>query len=196
MTLLPEDMGGGAVQNRDGSYTVTDSSGTRFQMTEESFDEFISKMGLTLDDLEIYRSQVMGGSVVRLREGANPELLSGSSFRTVDTVNVPFGGFDDAIELAEAYRTVFYPGRAEQIDRVFHGLDTGRVISEEIKTGYLESDGEVNASVASVQSEFDSRGNGISTSDVEDVRDDNDRTETDAPGTGETPASDDEPEIL
>lgn len=191
MTLLPEDMGGGAVQNRDGSYTVTDSSGTRFQMTEESFDEFISKMGITLDDLELYRSQVMGGSVVRLREGANPEYLSAGSFQPVDTVNVPFGGFDDALELAESYKSVFYPGRAEQIDRVFHGLDTGRAISEDIKVSYLEADGNVTASVVSVQSEFDSRGGGLSENDVNDVRGDNERG-NDTPGSGETPESDDD----
>jgi len=173
MTLLPEDMGGGAVQNTDGTYTVTDSSGTRFQMTEESFDEFISQMGLTLSDLEFYRSQVLGGSVVRLREGANPEYMNSGSLREVDTVNLPFGGFDDAKLLAEAYRTITYPGRAEQLDRVAHGLNTGKVISEDIKTSYLENDGEISASVTSIQNEFNTRGGGITESDVEEVRGDN-----------------------
>jgi hypothetical protein len=190
MTLLPEDMGGGAVQNTDGTYTVTDSSGTRFQMTEESFDDFISQMGLTLTDLEFYRSQVMGGKVVRLREGANPEYMNSGSLREVDTVNLPFGGFDDAKELAEAYKTIVYPTRAEQIDRVSHGLNTGKVISEDIKVSYLESDGNVTASVASVGSEFDTRGGGISESDVNEAREDNARGE-DTPST-DAPAGDDE----
>jgi hypothetical protein len=195
MTLLPEDMGGGAVQNTDGTYTVTDSSGTRFQMTEESFDEFISQMGLTLSDLEFYRSQVLGGSVVRLREGANPEYMNSGSLREVDTVNLPFGGFDDAVELQEAYRTVFYPGRAEQIDRVAHGLNTGKVISEDIKTTYLESDGNVNASVVSIQSEFNERGGGITESDVNEARGSADAPAGDAPG-ADAPATDDGPPEL
>ncbi|WP_112133645.1 hypothetical protein [Glycomyces dulcitolivorans] len=195
MTLLPEDMGGGAVQNTDGTYTVTDSSGTRFQMTEESFDDFISEMGLTVSDLEFYRSQVMGGSVVRVREGANPEYMNSGTLRDVDTVNLPFGGFDDAKELAVAYKTVFYPSRAEQIDRVSHGLNTGKVISEDIKTGYLQSDGNVTASVTSIGSEFDSRGGGITESDVTDARNDN-NNETDTPPVGDEPAGDDGPPEL
>lgn len=196
MTLLPEDMGGGAVRNSDGSYTVTDSSDQQFRMTEESFDEFISKMGLSIQDLDTYRSQVMGGSVIRFREGPNPEAISAANFRAVDTVNVPFGTFDDAVELAEAYKGTFYPSRAEQLDRVFHGLDTGRVISEDIKVSYLESDGNVSADVNSVQSEFDSRGGGISENDVNDVRNDNDADEPGATEPGadtETPGSDEEP---
>jgi hypothetical protein len=192
MTLLPEDMGGGAVQNTDGTYTVTDSSGTRFQMTEESFDDFISEMGLTVSDLEFYRSQVLGGSVVRLREGANPEYMNSGSLRDVDTVNLPFGGFDDAKELAEAYKTVFYPSRAEQIDRVSHGLNTGKVISEDIKTGYLESDGNVTASVTSIGSEFDSRGGGITEADVNKAREGSD----DIPATGDESADDGQPDLL
>ncbi|GAA2265968.1 hypothetical protein GCM10009853_019000 [Glycomyces scopariae] len=191
MTLLPEDMGGGAVQNRDGSYTVTDSSGTRFQMTESSFDDFISEMGLTVSDLEFYRSQVMGGSVVRLREGANPEYMNSGSLRDVDTVNLPFGGFDDAKELAEAYKSVVYPTRAEQIDRVAHGLNTGKVISEDIKTTYLQSDGNVTASVTSIGSEFDTRGGGLTENDVNEAREDNTRGSDDAPP-ADAPAGDDE----
>lgn len=184
MTLLPEDMGGGAVQNRDGSYTVTDSSGTRFQMTEESFNDFISDMGLTLSDLEYYRSQVLGGTVVRLSEHANPEYMNSGSLRDVDTVNLPFGGFDDAKELAEAYRTIYYPSRAEQIDRVSHGLNTGKAISEDIKTSYLQSDGNVTASVTTIGSDFDTRGGGITENDVNEARGQNES------GPGETPAGD------
>ncbi|WP_335990282.1 hypothetical protein [Glycomyces sp. MUSA5-2] len=192
MTLLPEDMGGGAVQNRDGSYTVTDSSGTRFQMTEESFNDFISDMGLTLSDLEYYRSQVLGGTVVRLSEHANPEYMNSGSLRDVDTVNLPFGGFDDAKELAEAYKSIVYPTRAEQIDRVAHGLNTGKIISEDIKTSYLESDGDITASVTTIGNDFDTRGGGITEADVNQAREDNTRGSEDAPS-ADQPAGDDEP---
>jgi hypothetical protein len=209
MTLLPMDMAGGAVRNADGSFTVTDSAGTQFQMTEGSFDEFISKMGLTIQDLDMYRSQVMGGSVVRLREGASPAYISPSSFSTVDTVNVPFGDFDDARELAEAYKGTFYPSRAEQLDRVYHGLDTGRVVSEDIKISYMESDGDVTADITSVQGGFDSRG-GVSENEVTEVANENAEDETSTPGTetpgtetpgaetpgAETPGSEDEPTML
>lgn len=173
-----------AVQNADGTYTVTGSD-QQFQMTEESFNEFISKMGLTIQDLDIYRSQVMGGSVTRVKEGANPQYFSASSFREVDTVDVPFGGFDDAKELAEVYKGTFYPSRAEQLDRVYHGLDTGRVVSEEIKISYIESDGNVSADITNVGSGFDTRG-GVSENEVTEVS--NENAETEAPGT-ETPGA-------
>jgi hypothetical protein len=200
MTLLPEEMDGSytAVRNTDGSYTVT-TAGQQFQMTAESFDEFISKMGLTIQDLDIYRSQVMGGSVVRMREGMNPEYISAGSFREVDTVNVRFGGFDDALELAEAYKGTFYPSRAEQIDRVFHGLDTGRVVSEDIKVSYLDSDGDITADITNIEGGFDSRG-GVSENEVTEVSNENDEDETSEPGTetpgAETPGSEDEPTML
>ncbi|MCD0445485.1 hypothetical protein LO763_17880 [Glycomyces sp. A-F 0318] len=199
--MLPEEMDGSytAVRNSDGSYTVTTAADQQFRMTEESFDEFISKMGLTIQDLDIYRSQVMGGSVIRLREGMNAEYISAGSFRTVDTVDVPFGGFDDARELAEVYKGTFYPSRAEQLDRVFHGLDTGRVVSEDIKVSYLESDGNVSAGLTNVQSGFDSRG-GVSEHEVTDVSNENDENEPPATGTEtpgqETPGSEDEPPML
>ncbi|SDE42391.1 hypothetical protein SAMN05216270_12111 [Glycomyces harbinensis] len=207
MTLLPEEMDGSytAVQNTDGSFTVTTDTNQQFRMTEESFDEFISKMGLTIQDLDGYRSQVLGGSVIRLREGMNPEYISAGSFRTVDTVNVPFGTFDDAVELAEAYKGTFYPSRAEQLDRVFHGLDTGRVVSEDIKVSYLESDGNVSADVVSIGSEFDTRGS-VSENEVTEVQEENSEEEppasdaetpgSDTGATGsesETPGSEDEP---
>jgi hypothetical protein len=190
LALPPEDMAAASYSQSTNMYTVTDSSGQKFQMTEESFEEFISKMGLTIEDLDFYRGQVIGGSVTRLREGANPEYMNSGSLRDVDTVNLPFGGFDDAKRLAESYKAVVYPGRAEQIDRVFHGLDTGRVISEDIKTSYLQNDGNISADVASVQNEFETRGGDVTQSDVDEVRGDNASEET--PGAENEPAPDEE----
>ncbi|MCH7232594.1 hypothetical protein L0U85_17290 [Glycomyces sp. L485] len=173
MNLLPADMAGGAVQNRDGTYTVTDSSGQRFQMTEESFEEFIGGMGVTLDDLNIYRSMVTGGQVTRPREGAYPGVFNPGMFEQVDTTTLKFGGFDDALELQQVYKETFYPSRAEQLDRIYHGLDTGRVISEEIKEGYLNADGNVSADVENVSNEFDTSGGGLTENDVTEVQQQN-----------------------
>jgi hypothetical protein len=168
----------------EGLYSVTNTAtGQTTQMTEESFDEFITKMGTTIEDLGYFRDKLLSGTVVTIRENWNQDYLSMGAMQEVDATNLRLGGFDDAIELQEVYRTVFYPSRAEQLDRVYHGLDTGRVISEDIKTSYIENDGEVSADVVSVQNEFENRGSGINETDVEDVRSENDRG-SDTPGTG------------
>jgi len=196
MTLLPpEDMASASYNQKTATYTVTDSSGQRFQMTEDSFEDFISKMGVTIDDLGLFRDKVLQGSVVSVREGWNQEYLSMAAFEDVDAVNLKLGGFDDAIELQQAYKTVYYPSRAEQLDRVYHGLDTGRVISEDIKTSYLESDGDITADVTSVQSEFDSRGGNISAGDVDEARADN-KQDSGEPASDSEPGSDDGPREL
>lgn len=209
LALPPEDLqairdsGGTVRRNSDGSYTITSGSGDRFQMTAESFEEFASGMGLTIDDLGYYRDQVFGGSVTRLREGASPEYLNSGSLRDVDTVNLPFGTFDDALLIAEAYKTVLYPSRAEQIDRVYHGLDTGRVVSEDIKVSYIEGDGNVTADITTVGNEFDTRETTITSSEVDEAHSENNEPtgEEPPPGQdtepGQDPASDTEqPEML
>jgi hypothetical protein len=195
MTLLPSDMASASYSQSTEMYTVTDSAGQRFQMTEESFDEFISKMDLTLQDLGLFRDRLLQGTVVTIREGWNQDYLNMGAIQEVDALNLQLGTFDDAVELQEAYRTVFYPSRAEQLDRVYHGLDTGRVISQDIKVSYLESDGNVTADVSSIQGEFDSRGGGLSESDVEDVRGENEGTDEE-PGTEGDPGTEDEPRQL
>lgn len=173
MTLLPDGMAVSYNRNTE-LYSVTDSSGQRVEMTEESFDEFITKMDSTISDLDNFRSRLMGGTVVTIREGWNEDYLSTGAIQEVDAVNPKFGGFDDALELQEAYRTVFYPTRTEQLDRVVHGLSTGRTVSEDIKTSYMESDGDISATVDNIGSQFDTQ-SGITEQDVEDVRADNER---------------------
>jgi len=177
-------------------YTVTDTTtGQRVEMTEESFDEFISKMDTTIQDLGYFRDKLLSGTVVTIRESWNQDYLSMGAMQEVDATNLKLGGFDDAIELQEAYRTVFYPSRAEQLDRVYHGLDTGRVISQDIKTSYIENDGDISADVTSVQNEFDHRGSGINASDVDDVRTENQR-ESELPATGNESGSEEPPPML
>lgn len=195
MAQEPTSMSSASYSASTDLFTVTDKSGKTWEMTEESFDEFITKMGTTIEDLGIFRSKLLDGTVVSVRENWNQDYLSMGAFQEVDALSPKFGGFDDAIELQEAYRTVFYPSRAEQLDRVYHGLDTGRVISEDIKTSYLENDGNISADVVSVQNEFDSRGNNITETDVEDVRSENDRG-GDMPPTGTEPGTEDQPRVL
>ena len=117
------------------------------------------------------------------------------AMQEVDALNLKLGGFDDALELQEAYKTVFYPSRAEQLDRVYHGLDTGRVISQDIKTSYIENDGDISADVVNVQNEFDHRGSGINSSDVDDVRTENQR-ESEVPAAGDESGSEEPPPML
>ncbi|MFC3491782.1 hypothetical protein [Glycomyces rhizosphaerae] len=177
-------------------YSVTNhATGQTVQMTEESFDEFITKMDTTIQDLGLFRSRILEGTVVTIRESWNQDYLSMGAMQEVDAQNLKLGGFDDALELQEAYRTVFYPSRAEQLDRVFHGLDTGRVVSQDIKTSYLENDGNVSADVVNIQSEFDSSGGNITAGDVDEARSENERS-SDMPPTGEEPGSEEPPPML
>jgi hypothetical protein len=195
LALPPEDMASASYSQSTNLYTVTDSSGQRFEMTEESFDEFISSMETTLGYLGDFRAQLLNGSTVSVRPYIEEYPQAGSYVAEVDTLNLKLGGFDDAIELQEAYRTVFYPSRAEQLDRVYHGLDTGRVISQDIKTSYLENDGDISADVVNVQNEFNSRGGDISASDIDDVRTENERV-TEQPPAGTEPSADEQPRQL
>jgi len=169
-------------------YSVTNTStGQTTQMTEESFDEFLVKMGTTIEDLGTFRAQVLSGSAVVTRPYAEAYPQAGYYQAEIDTQNPKFGGFDDALELQEAYRAGFYPTRAEQLDRVYHGLDTGRVVSEDIKTSYIENDGNVSADVVNIQSEFDTKGGSITSSDVDEARAENEgnnETSTTSDGSG------------
>jgi hypothetical protein len=169
-------------------YSVTNTStGQTTQMTEESFDEFLTKLGTTIEDLGTFRAQVLSGSTVVTRPYTEAYPQAGYYQAEIDTQNPKFGGFDDALELQEAYRTVFYPTRAEQLDRVFHGLDTGRVVSEDIKNSYIENDGNVSADVVNIQSEFDTKGGSITSSDVDEARAENEgnnETSTTSDGSG------------
>jgi hypothetical protein len=186
MTLLDADSGYTASYDAsENLYSVTNSStGVTTQMTEESFNEFISKMDTTIQDLGLFRNRVLSGTVVTIRESWNQDYLSMGAMQEVDAQNLKLGGFDDALELQEAYRTVFYPSRAEQLDRVVHGLDTGRVVSEDIKNSYLENDGNVSADVVNIQSEFDSSAGSITAGDVDEARSDNERG-SDMPAAGD-----------
>jgi hypothetical protein len=196
MTLADPDAYLASYSESTNLYTVTDTTtGQRVEMTEESFDEFISKMDTTIQDLGYFRDKLLSGTVVTIRESWNQDYLSMGAMQEVDATNLKLGGFDDAIELQEAYRTVFYPSRAEQLDRVYHGLDTGRVISQDIKTSYIENDGDISADVVNVQNEFDNRGSGINASDVDDVRTEN-QTESELPATGNESGSEEPPPML
>jgi hypothetical protein len=196
MTLADPDAYLASYSESSSLYSVTNTAtGQTVQMTEESFDEFITKMDSTIQDLGYFRDKLLGGTVVTIRESWNQDYLSMGAMQEVDATNLKLGGFDDAVELQEAYRTVFYPSRAEQLDRVYHGLDTGRVISEDIKTSYIENDGAISADVVNVQNEFDNRGSGINESDVDDVRSENDRG-TDMPATGDESGSGETPPML
>lgn len=179
-------------------YSVTNhATGQTVQMTEESFDEFITKMDTTIQDLGLFRDRILEGTVVTIRESWNQDYLSMGAMQEVDAQNLKLGSFDDALELQEAYRTVFYPSRAEQLDRVFHGLDTGRVVSQDIKTSYLENDGNITADVVNIQSEFDSSGGNITAGDVDEARSENTRG-SDMPATGQQPApgTEEQPRVL
>jgi hypothetical protein len=173
--MLPEELDGTVTRNADGSYTY---NGVTY--TESAFEEFISGMGLTLQDLDVTRNMLTRGELTSIR-GANFDYMDQSSFERVDAINLKLGDFDDAEELREAYREIFYKERALQVDRIYHSYDTGKVVSEDILENYTDTDGNIAADVSLVGNEFDA-GDGPTETDVEDIREDNEEgaaTETD-----------------
>ncbi|GAB3236719.1 hypothetical protein GCM10027447_35300 [Glycomyces halotolerans] len=154
------------VQNNDGTVTVGTGSES-VTMTTEAFDEFISKMESTITDLGYTKSMVTNHEVVRIR-GELDFIPDPAMFQRVDALNLKLGTFDDAKELAEVYRENFYKGKADQIERIYHGYDTGKVVSEEIATSYVDEDGNVAADITTVDSGFDTN-EGIDDSDVHEA---------------------------
>jgi hypothetical protein len=82
-----------------------------------------------------------------------------------------------------------------------HGLDTGRVVSQDIKESYLENDGNVSADVVNIQSEFDSSSGHITAGDVDEARSENERGANmpatgDESGTGADTGTEEQPRVL
>jgi hypothetical protein len=152
--MLPYEV----ADNGDGTYTVT-TQNTQIVVDEQALRDLTGSLENIETDLAGTRDLVTNGNLTRIRS-MTFHLMPDIQFEQVDALNLKLGGFDDAIELRDAYRENFYKGKADQIERINHGYATGRQVSQEIMQNYLDEDGNVQADVNLVESQF-ANNNGI-----------------------------------
>ncbi|WP_157930732.1 hypothetical protein [Glycomyces xiaoerkulensis] len=171
--VIPDD-------SADGYSLVSSTDGRIIVADEDALDE----LGISLSDIESElegtRDLVTNGNLTRVR-GATFAMMPQIQFEQVDALNLKLGTFDDAEEVRNLYRENVYLGRAEQVERIANGYAVGRQVTEEIKTEYVNNDGDVAADINQINSEFDST-EGISESEVQEVQSENEALEGDGDG--------------
>ncbi|GAB3645219.1 hypothetical protein [Glycomyces tarimensis] len=153
----------------DGYSLYSSVEGKLILVDEDAVSNLSTKLAGIQTELDDTRQLVTGGDLTRIRS-ATFAFMPQIQFEQVDALNLKLGGFDDALELQEAYRENFYKGKAQQIERIHHGYATGEQVSRDIMTNYLDEDGNVEADVTQVGSGFESSG-GITESDVNEADD-------------------------
>ncbi|WP_026932164.1 hypothetical protein [Glycomyces tenuis] len=161
--MLPYEV----ADNGDGTYTVTNQAGTQVVVDEEALRDLTGSLGTIQTDLESIRDLVTNGNLTRIRS-MTFHLMPDFQFEQVDALNLKLGGFDDAVELRDAYRENFYKGKADQVERINHGYATGEQVSQDIMQNYLDEDGNVQADVNLVESQF-TNSDGITESEVDNA---------------------------
>ncbi|THV40641.1 hypothetical protein [Glycomyces buryatensis] len=145
---------------------------------EDALTVFSTKTGQTLDDLEPVRSLVTGGQLNNVPQFGQ---YGDMQFQSIDAQNLKLGNFPEAQALSEAYFKNFYQGSADQVERVHHGIATGKTVAGDTMASYLDNDGNVAADVTSIDSEF--AGTGLITSSEFDELQEG--TETEEPSASE-----------
>ena len=118
---MPEVMDGG---NGEQIYVIRDNSADGYSLyssqngklilvDEDALEELTGDLTIIHTDLDDTRDLVTNGNLTRIRS-ANFAFMPQFQFEQVDALNLKLGGFDDALELQEAYRENFYKGKADQ----------------------------------------------------------------------------------
>jgi hypothetical protein len=130
---------------------------------EDAIAMFTTNAGTTLADLGTARSVLTHGDMNLL---AGVPFLGDSMFAQIDAQNLKLGAFPEAQALVEAYRENFYKASADQVERIYHGIGTGKTVAGETMTAYLDSDGNVSADMSTLAGEFTTAGGGLTESDL------------------------------
>lgn len=151
---------------------------------EDALDVFASKTGATLTELDEARTVLTGGS---LNPVAGLSFITDAVFSQIDAQNLKVGAFPEAQALTEAYLENFYKSGADQVERVYHGIHTGKTVAGETMAAYLDSDGNVAADITAIEAEFSSTDTALTESDLTEIQEQHGGTE---------PAGEDEPPTL
>lgn len=130
---------------------------------EDAIAQFTTNAGSTLTDLGTARAVLTHGDM-NLVDGL--PFIGDSVFAQIDAKNLKLGAFPEAQALAEAYFKNFYMSSADQVERIYHGIGTGKTVAGETITAYLDSDGNVSADMSALAGEFTSAGGGLTEADL------------------------------
>jgi hypothetical protein len=133
---------------------------------EDAITQFTTRAVTTLTDLETARSILTHGNTNAI---AGLPFIGDSVFAQIDAQNLKLGAFPEAQALAEAYRENFYKSSADQVERIYHGIGTGKTVAGETVMAYLDEDGNVSADMSALAGEFTSAGGGLTEADLADM---------------------------
>jgi hypothetical protein len=130
---------------------------------EDAIAQFTTRTVSTLTDLGTARGVLTQGNTNFI---AGVPFMSDSVFAQIDAQNLKLGTFPEAQALAEAYLENFYKSSADQVERIYHGIGTGKTVAGETISAYLDSDGNVTADMSALEGEFTSAGGGLTEADL------------------------------
>lgn len=170
--VASDDSADGQSLYRDGERIIT--------ADEDAFDVFAVKTTSALTDLDEARSVMTMGD---LGPVAGLGLVNDLVFSQIDAQHLRVGTFPEAEALATAYFEHFYKPGAEAVERVWHGIDTGKTVATDTMAAYVDADGNVAADVSALASEFDDSTGTLTEAEFAGIQAHSPETET--PGGGE-----------
>jgi hypothetical protein len=177
--VVPDDSAGGQSLYQDGEKIIT--------ADEDAFNVFALKTSSSLTDLDEARAVLTMGD---LGSVAGLGLVNDLVFSRIDAQRLRVGAFPEAEALATAYLEHFYKPGAEAVERVWHGIDTGKTVATDTMAAYIDADGNVAADVAALASEFDGATGALTETDLAEIQTHGSETET--PGGSENTGGDEE----
>ncbi|MBO3733124.1 hypothetical protein [Glycomyces niveus] len=153
-----DDSADGVRMTQDGEQLVL--------VDEDAIAAFTTRAATTLTDLDTARSVLTVGDMNAV---AGLPFIGDSVFVQIDAKNLKIGTFPEAHALAEAYFQNFYLSSADQVERIYHGIGTGKTVADETMTAYLDSDGNVSADMSALAGEFTTAGGGLTEADLAEM---------------------------
>ncbi|WP_026924438.1 hypothetical protein [Glycomyces arizonensis] len=154
---------------------------------EDAFDVFAVKTSSALTDLDEARSVLTMGDLGLV---AGLGLVNDLVFSRIDAQHLKVGTFPEAEALAIAYLEHFYKPGAEAVERVWHGIDTGKTVATDTMAAYVDADGNVAADVTALASEFDNSDGTLTETEFAEFQ--THGPETEAPGGDESTGGEEE----
>jgi hypothetical protein len=130
---------------------------------EDAITQFTTRAVTTLTDLETARGVLTQGNTNFV---AGFPFMSDAVFAQVDAQNLKLGAFPEAKALAEAYLENFYKASADQVERIYHGIGTGKTVAGDTITAYLDEDGNVTADMSTLEGEFTNADGALTEADL------------------------------
>jgi hypothetical protein len=139
-----------ADNSTDGTKLVQDGQ-QLILVDEDAINQFTTRAVTTLSDLETARGVLTQGNTNFV---AGLPFVGDSVFAQIDAQNLKLGAFPEAKALADAYLENFYKAGADQVERIYHGIGTGKTVAGDTITAYLDEDGNVTADMSTLEGEF------------------------------------------